>query len=96
MEKEPKEFEIGLDAQKRFAQMHEDGNVNKAIGGQVVELDPIIVQEPREEKRTRKPQSPFQIRCKSNNFPRNFIRMIFAQGRTPLDSRSGNQKTSQT
>ena len=48
MEKEPKEFEMGLDAQKSYAQMHEDGNVNKGIGGQMVELDPVIVQEPRE------------------------------------------------
>ena len=44
MEKEPKEFEMGLDSQKSFAQMHEDGNVNKGIGGQMVELDPVIAQ----------------------------------------------------
>ena len=86
---------MGLDAQKSFAEMYEDWNVNKGIGGQVMELDPIT-QEPRKEKWTRKPQSPFQIRCKSNNFPHIFIRMIFAQGRTPLDNRSGNQKTTET
>ena len=49
MEKESKKLEMGLDAQKSFAQMHEDGNVNKGIGGQMVELDPVIAQEPREE-----------------------------------------------
>ena len=62
---------MGLDAQKSFAQIYEDGNVNKGIG--VMKLDPVIAQEPRKEKRTREPQSPFQIRCKSNNFPRIFI-----------------------
>ena len=55
MEKEPKEFEMGLDAQKSYAQMHEDGNVNKWIEGQVMKLDPVVAQEPREENRTRKP-----------------------------------------
>ena len=50
MEKEPKEFEMGLDAQKSFAQVHEDGNVNKGIGGQVMKLDPVVALEPREEK----------------------------------------------
>ena len=46
MEKEPKEFEMGLDAQKSFAQMYEDGNVNKGIGSQVMELDPVIMRSP--------------------------------------------------
>ena len=43
-------LEMGLDAQKSFAQMHEDGNVNKEIGVQVMKLDPIVTQEPKEEK----------------------------------------------
>ena len=41
---------MGLDAQKSFAQMHEDINVNKGIGGQVMKLDPVVAQESREEK----------------------------------------------
>ena len=41
---------MGLDAQKSFAQMHKDRNMNKRIGGQMVELDPVVAQEPREEK----------------------------------------------
>ena len=95
MEKESKEFKMGLDAQKSFAQMHEDRNVNKGIGGQIVELDPIVAREPREEKQTRKPQSRLKIRCKSNNFPRTLIQMILTQSRTTWDNRSGNQKTNQ-
>jgi hypothetical protein len=31
VEKESKEFEMGLDAQKSFKQIHGDGNVNKGI-----------------------------------------------------------------
>ena len=50
MKKESKEFKMGLYAQKSFAQMHEDGNVNKGIGGQVMKLDPVVAQEPKEEK----------------------------------------------
>ena len=50
MEKESEKLEMGLDAQESFAQMHEDRNMNKRIGGQVMKLDPIITQEPREEK----------------------------------------------
>ena len=94
MEKESKEFKMGLDAQKSFAQIHKDRNVNKGIGGQVVKLDPVIAQEPREEKQTRKPQCPFQIRCESNDFARILIRNILTQGRTPLDYGFLQQKTS--
>ena len=81
---------MGLDAQKSFSQMHEDRNVNKEIGGQVMKLDPVVAQEPREESRTREPQSPFKIRGTSYDFVRIFIRMILTQGRTPLDNGSGS------
>jgi len=33
MEKKSEEFEMGIDAQKSFAQMHEDRDMNKGIGG---------------------------------------------------------------
>ena len=33
MEKKAEEFEMGLDAQKSFAQMYEDGYMNNGIGG---------------------------------------------------------------
>ena len=94
MEKESKEFKMGLDAQKSFAQMHEDGNMNKRIGGQVMKLDLVITQESREESQKRKSQSSFQIRSKSNDFVRIFIRAILTQGRTPLDDGFLWQKTS--
>jgi len=83
---------MGLDAQKSFAQMHEDRNMNKGIGGHMMQLDPVVAQEPRKERRARKPQPSFQERGESNNFPRIFIQMISPQGRTPLDNRSGSQK----
>ena len=87
MKKELKELKMGLDARKSFAQMHEDRNMNKGIGGQMVKLDPVVAQEPREEKWTREPQSPFQIRSKSDDFARIFIWTILTQGRMPLDDR---------
>ena len=85
---------MGLDAQKSFAQMHEDRNMNKGIGGQMMQLDPVVVQESKKERRTRKPQSPFQIRDKRNDFARILIRTILTQGRTPWDDGYVCQKTS--
>ena len=85
MEKKAEELKMGLDAQKNFTQMYEDRNMNKRIGGQVVELDLVIRQEPREENKTWEPQSLFKIRGKSNDFTRIFIRTNFTQGRMPLD-----------
>jgi len=60
METESEELKMGLDAQKSFAQMHEDRNMNKRIGGQMMQLDPVVAHESKKERRTRKPQSPFQ------------------------------------
>ena len=65
--------------------MYEDRKMNKRIGGKMVKLNPIIIQEPRKETKTRKPQSPFKIRGKSYDFAHIFIRTIFTQGMTPLD-----------
>ena len=93
MEKKMKELKMGLDAQKSFAQMYEDRNMNKRIWGQVVKLDLVIRQEPREETRTWESQSPFKIRGKSDDFARIFIQTIFTQGRTPLDDGFLWQKT---
>ena len=84
---------MGLDAQKSFTQMQEDRNMNKGIGGQVVKLDPVVTQEPREKNRTWEPQSPFKFRSKSYDFACIFIRTIFTQGRTPLDDGFLWQKT---
>ena len=61
MEKESEKLKMGLDAQESFAQMHEDRNMNKGIWGQMMQLDPVVAQEPRKERRTRKPQSSFQV-----------------------------------
>jgi len=55
MEKKAAELKMGLDAQKSFAQMYKDGNMNKRIWGQVVKLDLVIRKEPREETRIWEP-----------------------------------------
>jgi hypothetical protein len=59
----------------------------------MTKLDPVTIQEPRKEIRTRKPQSSFKIRSKSDNLACILIQMVVAQGRTPLDHRSRRQKT---
>ena len=48
------ELKMGLDAQKSFAQMYEDRKMNKRIGSKMMQLNPVIIQEPRKEIRTRK------------------------------------------
>ena len=93
MEKKMKKLELGLDAKKSFAQMYEDWKMNETIGGQVMELDPVIGQEHRKEIRTREPQSPFKIRSKSNNLARIFLWTILIKGRVPLDFGFRWQKT---
>ena len=47
MEQKSEELKMGLDAQKSFAQMYEDGNMNKRIWDQMVKLDLVVRQEPR-------------------------------------------------
>ena len=37
------ELKVGLDAQKSFSQMHEDGKMNKGIGDEMTQLDFVIV-----------------------------------------------------
>ena len=93
MEKKSEELKMGLDAQKSFTQMYEDRNMNKRIWGQVVKLDPIIIQEAREKSQTRDSQSLFKIRGKFYDFARIFLWTIFTQGRTPLDDGFLWQKT---
>ena len=44
MEKMLEEFKMGLDAQKSLAQVYEDGKMNKRIGGEMMQLDSVIVQ----------------------------------------------------
>ena len=43
--------------------------MNKGIWGQMMQLDLVVLQESRKERRTRKPQSSFQVWGESNNFP---------------------------
>ena len=43
MKKVAEKVEMGLDAQKIFAQMYEDKYMNKRVGGEMMKLDPIII-----------------------------------------------------
>ena len=54
MEKVAEKIEMGLDSQKRFAQTHEDRYMHKRIGGKMVKLDPVIIQESGKEIRAGK------------------------------------------
>ena len=82
MEEMAEKLKMGLDAQKSFAQVYEDRNMNKGIVGKMMKLDSVEIQKPRKEIQARKTQSPFKIRSKSNDFARIFIRTIMAQGRS--------------
>ena len=58
MEKKLEELKMGLDAQKSFALIHEDRNMNKGIGGQMMKLDPVVAQEPRKRKQSKETPIP--------------------------------------
>ena len=75
MKEVEEKLKMGLDAQKNFAQMYEDGNMNKRVWGEMMKLDPVGIQEPIKEIRARNPQSLLKIRKKSNNLAHIFIRM---------------------
>ena len=65
MENESEKLKMGLDAQESFAQMHEDRNMDKEIWGQMMQLDPVVAQEPRKEKIARKPnpRSKYEVKA---------------------------------
>ena len=73
MKKVVEKVEMGLDAQKSFTQVYEDRYMNKRIGGKMMKLDPIIIQESRKEIRAGETQSSLKIWKKSNNLTRIFI-----------------------
>ena len=75
MKEVEEKLRMGLDAQKNFAQMYEDGNMNKRVWGEMMKLDPVEIQEPRKQIRARNPQSLLKIRKKSNNLAHIFLRM---------------------
>ena len=85
MEKVTEKFEMGLDAQKRFAQMYEDRHMHKRVGSKMVNLDSIIIQKSRKEIRARKTKPPLKIRNKSNDLARIFVRTGVTKHGTPLD-----------
>ena len=74
MEEVAKKLEMGLDAQKSFAQVYEDRYMNKRIRGKMMKLDPIIIQESIKEIRAGKTQPSLKIWNKSNNLARIFVR----------------------
>ena len=41
-------LEMGLDAQKSFTQMYEDGNVKDRVGEKMMQLNPIVIKKTRE------------------------------------------------
>ena len=43
MKKVAEKVKMGLDAQKSFAQMHEDRKMNKGIGGKMMKLDSVEI-----------------------------------------------------
>ena len=85
MKKVAEKVEMGLDAQKSFAQMYEDKHMYKRIGSKMVKLDPIIIQKSRKEIRAVKTQPSLKIWNKSNNLARIFVRMGVTNCWTPLD-----------
>ena len=76
MKEVAEELKVGFNAQKSFVQVYEDRIMNKRVWGNMMKLDPVVIQEPRKEIRAWKPQSSLKIRKKSNNLARIFIRTV--------------------
>ena len=93
MEKVTEKFEMGLDAQKRFAQMYRDRHMHKRIGSKMMKLDPIIIQKSRKEIRAGNTKPPLKIRNKSNDLARIFVRTGVTKCGTPLDYGFRSQET---
>ena len=93
MEKVTEKFEMGLDAQKRFAQMYEDRHMHKRIGSKMVKLDPIIIQKSRKKIRAGKTKPPLKIRNKFNDLARIFLRTGVTKRGTPLNYGFRSQET---
>ena len=93
MEKVTEKFEMGLDAQKRFAQMYDDKHMHKRIGSKMAKLDPIIIQKSRKEIRAGKTKPPLKIWNKSNDLACIFVRTGVTKCGTPLDYGFRSQET---
>ena len=93
MEKVTEKFEMGFDAQKRFAQMYEDRHMHKRIRSKIVKLDPIIIQKSRKEIRAGKTKPPLKIRNKSNDLTCIFVWTGVTKCGTPLDYGFRSQET---
>ena len=78
-------FEMRLDAQKSFAQIHEDSYVEDGVRGQVVCLNLPVVEKAREKLGSWNCKFVFQEGSKSDDFACIFIWATMAHGRTPLD-----------
>ena len=85
-------LKMGLDTKKSFAQMYGDGNMNKGVWGEMMKLDPVIIQESRKEIRAWNPQSWLKTRKKSNNLTHIFIWSVVTKCRTSYDNRFRWQK----
>jgi len=85
MKEVAEKVEMGFDAQKSFEQMHEDRYMNNRIGGKMMKLDPIIIQESKKEIRAGKTQPSLKVWNKSNNLPCIFIQTGVNKYWTPLD-----------
>jgi len=80
VEEMAEKLKMGLDAQKSFAQMYEDGNMENRVWKKVMQLDSVIIQKTTKEIGTRKTKTVL-------------IRTVVAQGWTPLDHRSSVLET---
>ena len=78
VEEMAEKLKMGLDAQKSFAQMYEDGNMENRVWKKVMQLDSVIIQKTRKVVGARKTKSTLKIRHISNDFARIFIRTAVA------------------
>jgi hypothetical protein len=76
---------VGLDSEKGFTEMDENGNMADGIRVEVMELKPVIVKKAMEERTRGEGQSPFSKMVKCDDFVNIFHRKRFTERGAPVD-----------
>ena len=87
-----KQIEVGLDPQKGFTQVNKNRDVEDGIRGQVMHLNPPVVEEATEKIRNGKIVAPENMRKKNDRFVSSLMRKKLLHRSAPMDHFPGLKK----
>ena len=85
MEKMLEKIKIGFDPQKGFANMYKNRNMKDGIGGQMMNLNPLVMQKTSKEVRNREPEATKNMGVRNNGFILPFMWKRFSNRFPPMD-----------